>query len=91
MTSSVAAIRNRRDNRLLGDAYDYITRAGSGVERSMVVCLKGSNCSPDIRTRASSDCRTVLLAHGTFAVDESAWCLLACRRLHARSMATAPA
>lgn len=82
MTSFVAAIRNRWDNRLLGDAYNYITEMLlSSCEWFM--CLRGSNRSP------VSDGRPVLLTDGAFAVDESAWCLSACRRLHAQLATTA--
>jgi hypothetical protein len=44
---SIAAIRNRRDIRLLRAAYDCITEDVS-VERQVIVRLRGSNRSPDI-------------------------------------------
>lgn len=48
----IAAIRNRRDNSLLRAACDCITEDVS-VERQVIVRLRGSNRSPDIRVKCS--------------------------------------
>jgi len=80
VTSSIAAIRNRRDNRLLRAAYDCITRR---YERRAANDCTSERVKPLARqsSQVFSDGLATLLARGVFEHHESARYLSACRCL----------